>query len=83
MAKKKVDVDQIKKFVNNANRKSTVSSDWREGMNMVLEEILHNAGCYRGFFYLTPSEVPEGQKPGVIGGNDGPVFPDETRRVYF
>jgi hypothetical protein len=74
---------KIIEMVNRRNRESTCSRDVRLGWNMLLEEILHTSGTYKGYRYLTTSEVPPGQLPGIFNPLIGPIYPDETRRSYI
>ena len=89
MAKKFVEVEKIKEFVNRTNRESTCGPDQRDGWNSLLECILHGTGNYRGYNLLTSEEVPLGQAPGVCSSgkemrrfNSGEKV-DETRRKYY
>lgn len=65
MARKSVNVQELKAVVNESLRVSTCSVDVRQGMIYVLEKALHMSGNYRGFQYLTADQVPAGEKPGI------------------
>jgi hypothetical protein len=79
MAKRKtIDVQYLVETVNEALRTSTTDPKTRLGMIAILEDVLHKTGNYRGYRYLTISEVPEGEHmPGVhyYGGEPLP-YPD-------
>lgn len=66
MAKRKtIDVKYLVATVNEALRVSATDHKTRLGMIVLLENVLHETGNYRGYRYLTISEVPDGHKPGV------------------
>lgn len=82
----------IKWLIEHVNNFNATSADQykaeREGKNMMLEMILHEAGAYCGFGYLTASALREdamsvgirGQQPdGSWDFNDT----DHTRVVYY
>ena len=69
--------------VNAQNRLSTCHPQVREGWNSLLESVLHAGNVYKGFSYLSRSDVPEGHPAGIVKEGEGYVFPDETRRFYF
>ena len=77
-----VSVKALIETVNLRNRSSTCGPQEREGWNSLLETVLHASNVYSGFSYLSKSEVPAGQAPGIVPEGDGYVFPDETRRAY-
>jgi hypothetical protein len=93
--RKTIAIEDLKTLVNGRNQKSTCEPKVRQGWNSLLSDALHATGNYRGFGYLTPDKVPEGEKPGIkenrgahphaIGNNNVDAFEgtDETRRVYF
>ena len=87
MAKRKtIEVKRLVDEVNRINRESTFSPEHREGINLFLENILHETGNYEGFNHLYERDVPAGEKPGIIfdeSGEHNHVFPDDTRKVYF
>lgn len=72
-------------LVNEKNRvtKGEQTKGWREGWNLMLENLLMRANAYAGFGYLEAGSVPEGELPGIVRGETQNVFPDETRRVYY
>jgi hypothetical protein len=55
----------LKAMVNERNKASTCDPKVREGWNSFLEDILHKTGCYKGFGFLKPDEVPGGHAPGI------------------
>jgi hypothetical protein len=93
MSRKTINVDQVVDYVNDILKNQTLDDDasifYRHGMMVVLEEILHRTGNYKGFRYLHRDEVPEGCMPGVQLKNGKPLdYPerfektDGTRRQY-
>ncbi len=92
-SRKTVDVDEVRIKINDMLRLSTVSRDVRRGMQTAIEEILYMTGNYKGFRYLDQTEVPEGQRPGIIPGSKtdpnrpGVIldnqFPDDSRVEYY
>jgi hypothetical protein len=81
-------VDDLKDTINKCLRESTCSPLERDAMSSILESVLMDSGNYRGFRYLTYSEVPLGCEPGIEEqqGSDGILsftYPDESRRKYF
>lgn len=72
MARKTVEVERLRKFVNNFCRSSEAADvQMRQGMTFMLEEVLHETGNYRGFRYLLDTEVPPGSRPGVNYADNG------------
>ena len=83
MSKRKTfDVRELIETVNSRNRASTCDPKVREGWNSLLENVLFACGVYKGFSYLSASEVPAGQPAGIIPVDSGFCFPDESRRCY-
>ena len=64
--KKTFNVDAFRKSVNHTLAVSDCSVDMRKGMIVMLEEILHQTGNYKGFQYLMQNQVPADQKPGIF-----------------
>ena len=81
MTRKTINVDVLKDEVNLMLATSNGSKAEREGMIAVIENVLLRTGNYRGFCFLTESEVPVFEKPGirVTGLNDV----DHTRVKYI
>jgi hypothetical protein len=69
--------------VNDRNKSSIDSPDFRQGHNLLLEYILMLNKVYKGFTYLTSDNVPNGQLPGVMFKDGNTIWPDETRRNYL
>ena len=69
--KKTFNVDEYRQMVNETLALSDCSSDVRQGMITMLEEILHRTGNYKGFQYLMQDKVPHGQKPGIYCNSTG------------
>lgn len=89
MARKTVNVDQLRIKTNERLALSACSPDIRRGMMDILEYVLHDTGNYKGFRYLTESEVPDTHLPGIrYDGHDILPFPerfeftDSTRVSY-
>lgn len=85
MARKTVDVADLKEWVNFQLGTSTSSPSFRMGLQSVLEQVLHGTGNYRGYRYLTEKEVPAGEKPGIRYEASGDKFwnTDKTRVHYL
>lgn len=86
MAKRKtVSVAWLLHKANTFNRLSTGedSKGFRMGHNSFISTILQETGNYAGFRYLVDSEVPVGEKPGMVLKQEGNEFPDESRREYY
>jgi len=85
---KTIKVADLIAIVNRRNRTSTCSPLVRMGWNSLLEEVLVETGNYAGFLLLSPDEVPEDEKPGIVivpnVEEDTEVsYPDESRRKYL
>jgi hypothetical protein len=78
-----IKIAKLIEMVNRSNRDSTCSAGVREGWNSLLGEVLHATDNYAGFGYLSATEVPKGEEPGIAGTTPNCVFPDETRRRYI
>ena len=94
MARKTVEVEMMRKKANKmlASSYATWSKpDYRWGVILMIEDMLHATGNYNGFRYLDNFEVADGVLPGVRRGEDGDTLSyeerfentDETRRYYF
>jgi hypothetical protein len=86
MARKTFNVAQLVETVNRRNRHSNCTPDVRQGWNSLLEEVLLEAGQYKGYNYLRFDDVAEDVLPGIILNHRGEgehEFPDETRRFYY
>ena len=90
MARKTIDVEYVKKFVNdfllNSGDEQFVE---RRSYCMILEEILHQTGNYKGFNYLTGDDMvasEHGTSIGIVYGADFPMtaqVSDPTRIYYY
>ena len=80
MARKTLNVADFVLKMNITLAKSTCNRDVRVGIINTVEEVLHSATSYKGFRYLTASEVPVGELPGVNYDEAG-ILPIETRFV--
>lgn len=90
MKRKTIDVEQFREECNRLLACSYGTPDYRLGVATGLEWILMRTDNYKGFRYLLGTEVPTGEKPGIIWeedqqGRQSPNFveADETRRYYF
>lgn len=69
MSRKTVCVEQIKAYANGIlAAENDKAADLRLGAILMIEQILHNSGNYKGFKYLDI---------------EGTEIGDETRRFYF
>lgn len=90
MARKTIDVEYMKKFVNdfllNSGDEQFVE---RRSYCAILEEILRQTGNYRGFNYLTGMDMEmseHGTTVGIVYGADFPMtcqVSDPTRIYYY
>lgn len=97
--RKTVDVEFVKNLVNDMLQNSAYDNDrhqqFRLGAIVVLEEILHVTGNYKGYGYLLQEDVLPDCRPGVnyVTNGDGIRVPhphiekrfedtDNTRRIY-
>lgn len=93
MSRKTFNVAEFTKQINTALAMSDASVDHRRGLIFAVDRVLHDAGAYKGFRYLTANEVPVGQQPGInispIDGQHVEDFDarfadtDRTRVSYF
>lgn len=89
MSKRKtINVAEVLNTVNHVLADSAYDDDrhqqYRMGMCILLEDILHKTGNYKGYSYLTQDEIVPDCRPGVRyeNGNAEFVDTDETRRHY-
>jgi hypothetical protein len=76
-------VEQLNKTLRTYVEKST-NLDGIEGQRVFLENILMSTGNYKGFFYLTEDEVPEGERPGIRNESTANRFIDtDCNRVKY
>ncbi len=68
MSRKTFNVDEFKDAINKVLKESECSPDTRQGLMNALEYVLHSTGNYRGFCYLSGSEVPRTHRPGINHG---------------
>jgi hypothetical protein len=78
MARKTVSVAKIVEMGNKILRSEFGDSEFRNGVKMMVENILHETDNYVGFRMLTQEEVPAGQLPG-INYHDGMPLPYPQR----
>ena len=94
-SRKTIEVEKVKGIANRAleasMRWSEVESKyvpvdryWRQGVMLMVEQVLMDSGNYKGFGYLTENEVPKGALPG-IRRDEADIFEntDSTRVRYF
>ncbi len=79
---KTIRVADIIRMVNVHNHCSICPPDVRKGRNSLLEEILAATDNYVRLGYLSESEVPRGQAPGISEVSPNCTFPDDTRCAY-
>lgn len=89
MSKRKtINVAEVLNTVNLVLADSAYDDDrhqqYRMGMCILLEDILHKTGNYKGYSYLTQDEIVPDCRPGVRYENGKAEFvdTDETRRHY-
>lgn len=63
---KTISVEKIVKSVNSVLASSLHSREFRFGQMMLVENILHSTGNWRGYRFLLQSEVPSGELPGMV-----------------
>jgi len=90
MARKTINVESIKKLVNdfllNSADEKTVE---RRSYCAILEELLHQTGNYKGFNYLTGIDMEtseHGTTVGIVYDHDHPLtgsVSDPTRIFYY
>ncbi len=83
----------IKKLIEQTNKFNATSADdykaEREARNMFMESIMHDAGAYNGFGYLTASELSENatsvgiQSDATADGSWNFKDTDHTRICYY
>jgi len=91
--RKTFNVNEYRQAVNGMLATSECSSDVRQGMINMLEDILFQTGNYMGFRYLMQNQVPPGEKPGINVNSTGLIestpdierfrFTDPTRVRYL
>lgn len=90
--RKTVGIADLVALVNRRNRESICKPAVREGWNALLCRVLHAAGVYDGFRYLTAADVPLGCAAGIAytvegvpakDSADRPILPDATRIAFF
>jgi hypothetical protein len=65
MPRKTVNIEKIIEIGNKVLQNDTHDPEFRSGVKLMLENILHESGTYRGFRFLTQEEVPHGEAPGI------------------
>ena len=78
MPRKTIAVAKIVEMGNKILRSDTIDPEFRSGVKMMVENILHETDNYVGFRMLTQEEVPAGQLPG-INYHDGMPLPYPQR----
>lgn len=83
-ARKTIRVEDFVKKMNEKLAEDTMGVEYRLAVTHIVEQMLHDTGNYKGFGFLTQSEVPCGEKPGInANGPDAFINTDKTRRIYF
>ncbi len=86
--RKTINVAEVLHTVNKVLKVSAYDDDrhqqYRMGMCILLEDILHKTGNYKGYSYLTQDEIMPDCRPGVRYENGKAEFvdTDDTRRYY-
>jgi hypothetical protein len=90
MPRKTVKIEKIIEMGNKVLMNDTHDPEFRSGVKLMLENILHESGTYRGFRFLTQEEVPQGEAPGIHYEDGLPApYPerfentDSTRVKFF
>ena len=95
MSRKTFSVEELRSRVNHSlaeNYPYEGGRQYRHGLIDAIEFVLHSTGNYKGYRYLTSTELPDGVKPGIRMTPDGSVtlpYPerfadtDESRRYYY
>lgn len=92
MAKRKtIEVQKLLEICNKLLKDTVAAPDFRSGVMVVMEHMLHETGNYKGFRYLVLTEVPLGERPGIRQDHYGEILPyperfedtDSTRVQYF
>jgi hypothetical protein len=97
MARKTIDVENVKGMANRALEASMRWSEteskyvpvdryWRQGVMLMVEQVLMSTDNYKGFRYLSIDEVPTACTPGIRRdrGTDNQFDnTDNTRVRYF
>lgn len=89
--RKTIEVSTVKAICNSMLLHSADSSArQREGVCRVLEDILHSAGAYKGFHYLSPAAMAASESGKTCGINNQDLpydqwfaGTDHTRRSYI
>jgi hypothetical protein len=80
MARKTIEVEKLKRWVNGRLDSPMTDKDGRWELARLLERVLHETGNYKGFGYL-PSEYAE-EPPFAPGTTHLRPGYDDTRRSY-
>ena len=90
MARKTIKVADVVGFVNEELARVNSTVEGRQAMMLLAERVLHETGCYKGFWHLSDLDLPKEVKPGIRyydngGVNDEHKFDDtdRTRVQYF
>jgi len=65
MPRKTIKIEKIIEMGNKILQDDIHDPEFRSGVKLMLENILHESGTYRGFCFLTQKEVPQGEAPGI------------------
>ena len=86
MARKTVNVMEMLNQLNHILANDVNGPEFREGVILAVEAMLHTSGNYNGFSYLELHEVPHNQLPGInsnCADDERFTNTDSTRRYYF
>lgn len=86
-AKKTIKLDAVKAQANSMFRDSI--NEWsseRRAVQLFVADLLMKADAYKGFSYLSESQVPSGHTFGIVrdpNGGTNHQFPDESRIEFI
>jgi hypothetical protein len=86
MKRKTIEIENLKQKANWLLKYSErMGPEWRRGVATLLECALSETGNYKGYNNLNESQVPAGEKPGIIFDdvNGNHQYPDDSRRFYY
>lgn len=78
--RKTVEVSKLVDVANTMLASEGTSKEFRQGVILMIENVLFETGNYNGFRYLTNNELPEDIEPGVRY-NGQEILPFEERFV--
>ena len=84
-SRKTIKLEKLVELVNERNRKSTCSSEVRQGWNSLLEQALMESDNYQGFYYLETKDVPKHHAPGkrLVSEIEGQFDDTDATRINY